>query len=69
MGVLLLKCPHTDLEFSPGIMIEEESVRKLPNVATKTRCPYCGLTHTWWPREARWVEGVPPDQWTNKRAS
>jgi hypothetical protein len=66
MGVLMLTCPSTDREFSTGIMIDEDTFGKLPNVATKARCPHCSLTHTWWPREARLVDGIPPDQWVER---
>ena len=63
MGVLMLTCPSSAREFSTGILIEEETFKRLPNTATRTRCPHCGLTHIWWPREAQWVDSIPLDQW------
>jgi hypothetical protein len=61
MGVIMLKCPHTAREFSTGILIDQESFQKLPKVPTRAHCPHCGLTHVWWPREARWVGSVTGD--------
>ena len=61
MGVLMLTCPSTAREFSTGIMVDEDTLGKLPNTATKARCPHCGRTHTWWTREARWTDGIAPD--------
>jgi hypothetical protein len=71
MGVLMLKCPSTAREFSTGIMIDEGSFKRLPDTVTKARCPHCGLMHTWWTREARWIDAIPPEQWveTLDRAS
>jgi hypothetical protein len=56
MGALMLKCPATGREFAIGIEMEEERFRKLPDTVTKSRCPYCGLEHRWWTREARLAE-------------
>ena len=58
MGVLMLKCSITGREFSADIHIDEDSFRKLPDVVTKTRCPHCGLMHSWWTREARLVDSI-----------
>jgi hypothetical protein len=58
MGVLVLKCPATGEEFSTGILTDEETFNRLPNTATKTRCPHCGQVHRWWPKEARLLDGV-----------
>jgi hypothetical protein len=53
VGVLMLRCPTTGLEFSTGILAEEDTFRKLPDTVTKAACPHCGLLHSWWTREAR----------------
>jgi hypothetical protein len=66
MGVLMLKCPTTDREFSTGIEIDRDSFNKLPDTVTRAHCRYCGLTHAWWTREARWVSSIPPSQWVEK---
>ena len=42
MGVLMLRCPMTDREFSSGIYIGHDEFQRLVNVATKTNCPHCG---------------------------
>jgi hypothetical protein len=63
MGVLMLTCPNTNREFSTGINLDKDSLEKLPDVAGQTLCPHCGEVHVWWPREARWVDGIPPDKW------
>jgi len=47
MGVLMIKCPDKGKEFSTGIEIEPEHVRKLPDVLTFTQCPYCRVVHGW----------------------
>jgi hypothetical protein len=66
MGVLMLTCPSTAREFSTGIFIEEDSLKKLPNTAAKARCPHCGLTHTWWPQDAWLADHIPLEQRTER---
>jgi hypothetical protein len=66
MGVLTLKCPATGLDFSTGINTDEATFKKLPNTVTKAACPHCGLTHSWWTREARLIEGTPPLSWSSE---
>jgi hypothetical protein len=63
VGVLMLKCSITGREFSTDIHIDEDSFRKLPDTVTKALCPYCGLKHSWWTREARLVDCIPPSSW------
>jgi len=53
MGVLMINCPDTGKEFSTGIEIESEHVRKLPDVVTFTQCPYCRVVHGWRVADAR----------------
>jgi hypothetical protein len=62
MGVLMLKCPTTGREFSTGIHVEEDSFKRLPDTVTKAHCPHCGLSHSWWTREARLADTVAPSQ-------
>jgi hypothetical protein len=66
MGVLALTCPSTGRDFSTGIATDEATFKKLPNTVTKAVCPHCGLIHSWWTREARLIEGMPPAQWHGK---
>ena len=58
MGILMLKCPKTGLEFSTGIQIERESFGRLPNTVTKAACPNCGEVHGWWTKEARLADNA-----------
>ena len=53
MGVLMIECPAKGKEFSTGIEIESEHVRKLPDVLTFTQCPYCHIAHGWRVADAR----------------
>lgn len=63
MGELMLKCSITGQEFSTGInVVDEDSFRKLPDTVTRAQCPHCGLKHSWWTREARWVNRIPTSQ-------
>jgi hypothetical protein len=55
MGVLLIKCPHTDRPISTGIEVEPETFANLPDILSHVKCPECGLEHAWWTREA-WLE-------------
>jgi hypothetical protein len=62
MGVLMITCPHTGRGFSTGIQLGEEAFNSLPDVLVHSRCPYCGLQHSWWKREARFVGSASPAQ-------
>ena len=63
MGVLLIKCPNTGRQFSTGIYVDAETLARVPQEFTHTRCPYCKSDHTWLPREASLVEAIPPADW------
>jgi hypothetical protein len=63
MGVLLVKCPISGREFSTGIQIDQDSLGRLPESLAKAKCPHCAGEHTWWTREARLVDEVPPNLW------
>lgn len=67
MGVLLVKCPVTRREFSSGIQVERDEVKRFPNSLTHSHCPYCGLEHVWWTSEGRFVETLPPEDWIENK--
>ena len=69
MGVLLVLCPRTGREFSTGIQLDELTFRMLAGTMCTAYCPYCRAEHRWTPREARFVEAVPPAQWVEKLQS
>jgi hypothetical protein len=49
---LMIRCPHTGQPISTGIETDEYSLKQIADVPSRTRCPICGLDHTWWKREA-----------------
>jgi hypothetical protein len=63
MGVLLVKCPKTGKMFSTGIQADAETVKNLPEVQTRLRCPHCGTDHLWLPRDAVYTEALAPAAW------
>lgn len=63
MGVLLIKCPNTGRELSTGIQLDANSLGLLPNVVSEVKCPHCRTTHSWRPRDARFVDAIPPSDW------
>ena len=52
MASLMIACPNTGQAISTGIETDEYSLRQIADVPSRTRCPTCGLVHTWWKREA-----------------
>jgi hypothetical protein len=56
MGALMIMCPNTGQPISTGIETDEYSLKQIDDVPTRTRCPLCGLDHTWWKREAWLVD-------------
>jgi hypothetical protein len=66
MGVLLISCPRTAKEFSTGIQLDEVTFRMLTNASSTAYCPYCRQEHRWTPREAKFVESIPPAQWVER---
>jgi len=56
MSELMIRCPSTGEAISTGINIDSRSFRALPDVASRSHCPKCGLDHVWWKREA-WLDG------------
>jgi hypothetical protein len=63
VGVLLITCPVTGKEFSTGVQINKESVVALLNIEFSAHCPYCHAEQKWRPRNARYVDAIPPDKW------
>ena len=72
MGVLIVKCPTTGKMFSTGILADAETVKRLPRVQSRSKCPHCKSDHLWWPEDivfspalarSAWVENQrwPPD--------
>ena len=59
MGLLMLRCPMTDRNFSTGIHTDKDSIKLMPNTEIAARCPYCGREHTGTPREGWVAESVP----------
>ena len=57
MGSLMIMCPNTGQPISTGIETDEYSLDQVPDVLARTRCPLCGLDHSWWKREA-WLADV-----------
>jgi hypothetical protein len=68
MGALLVKCPVTGREFSSGIQVERDEVKRFPNSLTHSHCPDCGLEHVWWTSEGRFVETLPPEDWIENKS-
>jgi hypothetical protein len=63
MGVLLVTCPVTGKEFSTGLLVDKDSLSAFNGVESSAHCPYCKTTHKWHPREARYVDAIPPQDW------
>ncbi|MGA7772684.1 MAG: hypothetical protein WCA25_07030, partial [Pseudolabrys sp.] len=62
MGLLLIRCPKTGRDFSTGIHVDAETLARVPQEFTQTRCPYCKTQHFWLPREAKLVEAFLQDE-------
>jgi hypothetical protein len=67
MGVLLVTCPVTGKEFSTGIQTDRKTSDALPKVTMRSRCPYCKTDHPWQPRDARYVDAIPPSDWIERQ--
>ena len=63
MGILLVKCPKTGKMFSTGIQADAETIKNLPEVHTRSRCPHCGVVHIWLPHEAVFTHAIAPFAW------
>ena len=49
---------RTGRPISTGIETDEHSLKQIDDIPARTRCPFCGLDHTWWKREA-WLADQP----------
>jgi hypothetical protein len=49
---LMIQCPRTGRPISTGVELEEAELARLADVAKQATCAACGMTHTWWKREA-----------------
>jgi hypothetical protein len=58
MCVIGIRCSTSGETISTGIEIDVSSFDKLPDVLTHTKCPRCGLNHSWWTREAKLFDAV-----------
>jgi len=63
MGVLVIKCPVTGRDVATGIQTDASTFARMPNEVLETRCPHCRTKHTWRPRDARFVDALPPADW------
>ena len=63
MGQLMIRCPMTDRNFSTGMEADSKELKRVPYTRIAVRCPYCGLEHTWGPRDAPLGQSVPPSEW------
>jgi hypothetical protein len=52
--MVMVKCPRTGRAIPTGITTDRESFRRKPVFFARTRCPSCGIDHTWFARDA-WV--------------
>jgi len=52
MALLMIKCPHTARPISTGIETDEAQLKSLPDVLRTCNCMACGMSHSWWKREA-----------------
>jgi hypothetical protein len=58
VALLLITCPTTGRPISTGIETDGYSLQQIADVPSHTHCPFCGLNHTWWKREA-WLADKP----------
>jgi hypothetical protein len=66
MGVLLARCPATGKKFSTGIQVET-TIDTLPQVRTRSYCPFCEAEHAWWTTDAFLVEVIPASEWVENQ--
>jgi hypothetical protein len=67
MGVVMIKCPNTGRDISTGIETDVASFAHVGDVLARSRCPLCGLEHSWWKREA-WLTEPPASANSSTRA-
>ncbi len=52
MGVVMIRCPKTQIPISTGIRAERSSFNRSPVFFGCTHCPICGVNHDWFARDA-----------------
>jgi hypothetical protein len=62
MAVLLARCRATGKNFSTGIHVETTDIDTLPQVRTRSYCPYCQAEHVWWTSDAILADVIPPSE-------
>jgi hypothetical protein len=67
MGMLMLRCPMTDRNFSTGIKAND--FRLIPDIRSVARCPYCRQNHTWRPNDAWLTQSIAPSERLENRVS
>jgi hypothetical protein len=67
VGVLLITCAVTGKEFSTGLEIDQAKVSKLFDIEASAHCPHCRSEHKWRPRDARYVDAIPPGDWIENK--
>jgi hypothetical protein len=62
--MVMITCPTTGQSIATGVETDSDSFERIPDVLSHTRCPLCGLDHTWWKHEARLADQLerPPPQ-------
>jgi hypothetical protein len=63
MGTLVIKCPNTGRDIATGVQVDSSTFARMPNEVLETRCPHCRTKHSWRPRDAKFVEALPPADW------
>jgi hypothetical protein len=56
MASLILICPKTGEEFPTGVVGDRDALRKAEYKTNKSRCPFCGETHSWSKEHTRVVD-------------
>jgi hypothetical protein len=52
MGMVMIRCPRTNLAVSTEIDTEASVFERLPAVESRLQCPHCGDEHVWTARNA-----------------
>ena len=50
-------------DLSTGILTDEASLKLLSQEFNRSRCPHCGVEHSWWSRDAKFVDALPQSEW------
>jgi hypothetical protein len=55
VSALMITCPQTGQAIFTGIVTDQISLSKRPDVPMHTRCPACGREHMWW-KHGAWLK-------------